>query len=313
MATVLVTGGAGFIGCHIVRALLKHGYAVRVIDDFSSGRRDNLAEVADDIDIHAASICDVDLLATAFNGVDSCIHLAAIPSVPRSIESPSHTNRVNVEGTLNVFQAARSAGIRRVVFASSSAVYGNVASLPVSESNTVAPISPYGVSKAAAEMYASTLSDVYDMDIVALRYFNVFGPHQDPRSQYAAVIPIFLSHMFGGKAPPINGDGLQSRDFSYVDNVVSANLKAIEAPEDVAGAYNIACSQTTSIVELVNILNELLNLHIEPAFRPTRVGDIVYSRADITKARNILGYEPTVDVREGLLKTLDWFRQGEGI
>lgn len=311
MDLVLVTGGAGFIGSHLVAALLEKGYSVRVIDDLSSGRRPNLEPYLDHIEFIHGSITDEDALAKAFHRVDACLHFAAIPSVPRSIDNPGQSNRVNVEGSVDVFLAARSAGVRRLVFASSSAVYGNVAERAVVESLPRAPISPYGVTKAAGEMYAEVFSQLYGLDIVSLRYFNVFGPRQDPRSPYAAVIPIFLSHLFAQKPPPIHGDGRQSRDFTYIDNVVHANLLALKAPGGIAGAYNIACGESTAIVDLVAMLNQRLGLAIEPAFQRARNGDIRYSCADISKARAAFGYEPIVTVREGIGRTLEWFRQHE--
>lgn len=311
MDRVLVTGGAGFIGSHLVAALLKKGYAVRVLDDLSSGRRSNLEPHLEEIEFIQGSIIDEDALAKAFHRVDACLHLAAIPSVPRSIETPAISNRVNVEGAVDVFLAARSAGVRRIVFASSSAVYGNVSDHAVVETLPRAPISPYGVTKAAGEMYADVFSQLYGLDIVSLRYFNVFGPRQDPRSPYAAVIPIFLSHLFAQLPPPIHGDGQQSRDFTYIDNVVAANLLALEEPSPIAGAYNIACGESTSIVDLVAMLNERLELSVAPAFQRSRTGDIRYSRADISKARAAFGYEPVVSVREGINRTLEWFQQHE--
>lgn len=311
MALVLVTGGAGFIGGHLVAALLQQGYRVRVLDDLSSGRRDNLSPIIDDIDFIHGSITDQDTLQHAFKGVDSCVHLAAIPSVPRSIETPWQSNRVNVEGTLNVYLAARDAGVHRVVVASSSAVYGNVQETSVPETLPRAPISPYGITKAVGEMYGETFGQLFGLDVVSLRYFNVFGPRQDPRSPYAAVIPIFLSHLFAQKSPPIHGDGKQSRDFTYIDNVVHANLKALEAPGTIAGVYNVACGESTSIVELVEILNDILGLNIPPTFLRPRHGDIRYSRADIQRAHDAFGYSPIVSIREGLSRTLTWFQQHE--
>jgi len=311
METVLVTGGAGFIGSHLVHALLVRGYDVRVYDNLSSGRRDNLADIVEDVEVIEADICDADELSRAFRGVDYCLHQAAIPSVPRSITSPRHTNRTNVEGSLNVFMAAKVAGTRRVVYASSSAVYGNVSDVPVNESHSPSPLSPYGVSKTAAEMYAQSLGNLHHIDFVGLRYFNVFGPRQDPRSQYAAVVPIFLSHMFAGRRPPVHGDGLQSRDFSYIDNVVDANLKAMTAPGPLQGVYNIACGRTTTVLELVGMLNDILDAELDPIFTSARNGDIRYSCADISKAQQAFAYQPTVTVQEGLQKAVEWFRAEE--
>ncbi len=311
MARFLVTGGAGFIGSNLVRTLLELGETVRVLDDFSTGRRQNLADILGQIELIEGSICDADEVRRACEGVDYCLHQAAIPSVTRSIEDPCRSNQANVEGTINVFLAAQKAGVKRVVFASSSAVYGDSEAVPVSESSPLRPISPYGVTKASDEMYARVFSDLYGVDIVGLRYFNVFGPRQDPNSQYAAVIPIFITRLLAGESPPVDGDGLQSRDFSYVDNVVSANVRACQAEGQFAGIYNIACGATTSILDLVRMLNEALGTSIEPVFRDARPGDIRCSWADISKARQELGYEPMISVREGLEMTVDWFRTVE--
>ncbi|MBI4558111.1 MAG: SDR family oxidoreductase [Candidatus Hydrogenedentes bacterium] len=309
MACYLVTGGAGFIGSHLVGALIEHGHAVRVIDDFSSGRRENIAAWLGSVELYEGSICDRDLVQRAMRGADYCLHHAAIASVPRSVSDPWQTNRVNVEGTLNLFLAARDAGVRRLVVASSSAVYGNAESVPVNESLPIAPLSPYGVSKAADELYAQVFSSLYAMDIVCLRYFNVFGPRQDPTSQYAAVVPIFIARMLAGQRPPVYGDGLQSRDFCHVDNVVEANLRACEAPRPFAGVYNIACGQSTTVLELVKTLNEILGTDLAPEFQPLRPGDVRHSWADISRAQEQFGYEPRINLREGLGKTVKWFRE----
>ena len=307
MARYLVTGGGGFIGSNLVRALLGRGEDVRVLDDFSTGRRENLADVAGDVELIEGSIRDAALLAGAFEGVDYCLHQAAIPSVPRSVADPVRSNGANVDGTMKVFLAARDAGVKRVVFASSSSVYGDEAPLPAVETAPLHPISPYGVTKATDEMYARVFSDVYDMDIVALRYFNVFGPRQDPDSPYAAVVPIFIRKMAAGERPPVYGDGTQSRDFTYVANVVAANLLACEQEGRVAGVYNIACGDTTSILDLIAHLNAALGTALEPEFLPPRTGDIRASFADISKAREVLGYEPAVSIREGLKQTAAWY------
>ena len=311
MARYLVTGGAGFIGSNLVHALLEAGHEVRVIDDFSTGRRENLEQVADAIELFEGSICDTDLLARAFDGVEFCLHEAAIPSVPRSVEDPAQSNRANVDGTLNVFLAARDAGAKRVVYASSSSVYGNTRVIPAHEDLPLDPISPYGVTKAANELYAAVFSELYDIEIVGLRYFNVFGPRQDPASQYAAVIPIFVTAMLAGNSPPVDGDGLQSRDFSYIENVVQANRQVCERSERMVGVYNVACGATTSILELVDLLNDVLGTSLEPMHRPSRPGDIHTSYADIAKARTTFGYEPTISVREGLERTVEWYQTEE--
>ncbi|MCP4640476.1 MAG: SDR family oxidoreductase [bacterium] len=309
MASFLVTGGAGFIGSNLARSLLLEGHRVRVIDDLSTGRSKNLDGIRDDIEFVKGSVCDADTLARAFEGIELCLHQAAIPSVPRSVRDPLRSNRANVEGSLNVFLAARDAGVRRVVFASSSSVYGNVTQLPVGEDLPLNPISPYAVTKAADELYARTFADLYDMEIVALRYFNVFGPRQDPQSQYAAVIPIFVRKMLAGERPPVFGDGLQSRDFSYIDNVVRANLLACEQTEPTSGSFNIACGSTTSLLDIVGMLNDVLGTSLDPDLLPPRQGDIRDSYADISKAQSVLGYEPEVSVRDGLERAVAWYRE----
>ncbi len=311
MATFLVTGGAGFIGSNLVRALLDKGEAVRVIDDFSTGRRENLADLGSEIVLVEGDICDEGALGESMAGVDYCLHQAAIPSVPRSVRDPRGSNRALVDGSLSVFLAARDAGVKRVVYASSSSVYGNAAALPLEEGLPRAPISPYGVGKATIEMYADVFSELYGIDLVGLRYFNVFGPHQDPESQYAAVVPIFITHLMAGEAPPVFGDGEQARDFSYIENVVQANLRACIPAQPLAGVYNIACGGAVSVLELATHLEGIMGTRIGPAFKPPRAGDIRNSWADISRAQEAFGYDPAVGVREGLERTVAWFRDGK--
>ena len=308
MARFCVTGGAGFIGSNLVRALLARGEPVRVVDDFSTGRRENLSDVLGDIELIEGSICDSATVRAAMDGVEYCLHQAAVPSVPRSVADPWRSNRANVEGTVRVFLAARDAAVKRVVYASSSSVYGNVVTVPTSEDQPLAPLSPYAVTKAAVEMYARVFTELYGTDLVGLRYFNVYGPFQDPESQYAAVVPIFIRTMLAGRRPPVDGDGSQSRDLSYIDNVVSANLLACQKEGSIAGVYNIACGTSTSVLDLVDMLNEILGTRLEPDFRAARPGDIRTSCADVSKARAALGYEPTVTVEEGLRRTVAWYR-----
>ena len=255
MSHYLVTGGSGFIGSHLVHALLNAGHQVRVLDDFSTGRRENLATVSDRIECVEGTVLDAAVLSGAMRGIDYCLHQAAIPSVPRSIAAPDATNDANVTGTLRLLLAAREQGVHRVVFASSSSVYGRAERYPVDEGMPRVPLSPYGASKAAAEMYAEAFSEVYGMEIVGLRYFNVFGPRQDPASAYAAVIPKFITAMLRGEAPVIHGDGTQSRDFSYIDNVVAANLRACAQPGELNGIFNVACGQSVSLKALVAAIN----------------------------------------------------------
>lgn len=311
MATYLVTGGAGFIGSNLVHALLAEGHAVRVLDDFSTGRRDNLREVANAIALTEGSILDRECLAGVMAGVDYCLHQAALPSVPRSVADPWTSNRTNVEGALNVFLAARDAGVKRTVFASSSSVYGNAHPMPLREDMTPAPRSPYAITKATDEQYARVFGELYGMELVGLRYFNVFGPRQDPASQYAAVVPIFLRHMLAGSAPPVHGDGQQARDFCFIDNVVHANLAACAHPAPLGGVYNIACGESHTVCDLVQYLNELLGTDLAPAFAASRAGDIRQSWADISRAGAAFGFAPRVRVREGLERTLAWFREKE--
>jgi len=308
MAMYLVTGGAGFIGSHLVRALVSRGNGVRVLDDLSTGRIENLAGLENLIEFQQGSIVHPPTVAEAMHGVDFCLHQAAVPSVPRSVADPWSSNEANITGTLNVFHAAHAASVQRVVFASSSAVYGNAEHVPLRETLPRSPISPYGVTKAADELYAEVYSGLYGLDVVALRYFNVFGPRQDPNSQYSAVVPIFLRAMLEGKRPPVHGHGQQARDFTYVENVVQANLRACQAEGRIAGVYNIACGASTSIIELVGALNDLLGLDLAPDHQPARPGDIRRSWADIAKAKQTFGYAPLVTLREGLEKTIAWFR-----
>lgn len=307
--TCLVTGGAGFIGSSLVRALLLRDCTVRVLDDFSSGRPENLKALGSKLSVIEGSLCDPEALREGMRGVRCCFHLGAIPSVPRSLKNPLATNRVNVEGTLQVLETARELEVGRVIIASSSSVYGNARELPLGESLPLNPISPYGVSKAAAELYARCYRNLYGLDVVVFRYFNVFGPRQDPASAYAAVIPRFFAKLLSGEPPVIFGDGLQARDFTYVDNVVQANLLACDAEAPIGGVYNIACGSSTSVLNLARMANEILGTSIQPRHEAPRAGDILNSCADITQAWRRLGYEPLVGVREGLEHTAAWLKE----
>lgn len=312
MATYLVTGGAGFIGSAIVRELVRRGERVRVLDDLSTGKMSNLAGVLERIEFMAGSIADPHTPRQAVAGMDYVLHQAAIPSVQRSIEDPLSTDLVNARGTLQMLAAARDAGVKRFVYASSSAVYGESAEMPKREDMPARPISPYGVAKLAGESYCHAFARVYGLQTVALRYFNVFGPRQDPRSHYAAVIPIMITALLRGQAPTIFGDGEQSRDFTFVGNVVEANLLACEADGVAGETFNIACGQQHTLLELLAILNDLMGTRIEPAFGPPRPGDIRHSQADISKARRLLHYEVRVGVHEGLARTVAWYRDAIG-
>jgi len=306
-STYLVTGGAGFIGSHIVEALVRQGHAVRVVDDFSTGKRENLASLLDKIDLHEVSITDRAALDEALRGVDYVFHLAALASVPRSVADPVGNNSVNVDGTLNVLLAARDAGVRRVTYAGSSSAYGNIESEFKSEDMAPCPLSPYAVAKLAAEYYCQAFTEVYGLETVTVRYFNVFGPRQDPHSAYAAVIPKFVTAMLAGQPPMVEGDGLQSRDFTYIDNVVHGTLLAAHTPGVAGRTFNIACGDRIDLLEMIALLNDILGAQIKPEFVAPRPGDVRHSRADISQARQLLGYEPVVSFREGLARTLAWY------
>lgn len=308
MAHVLVTGGAGFIGSHLVEALLRCGDQVRVFDNFSTGRRDNLAHVRADVEIIEGDLRDADAVRRAVAGVEIVFHQGALASVQRSVDDPITTNAVNVTGTLHVLTAARDAGVRRVVFASSSSVYGDTPTLPKVETQAPQPLSPYAVSKLAGEQYCMAFSVVYGLPAIALRYFNVFGPRQDPHSEYAAVIPRFIDRMVRGIPPIIYGDGLQSRDFTYIENVVDANLAAADAPADCSAVFNVGAGERTSLLELAAQINQLLGANLAPDHQPPRAGDVRHSQAGIGAIRETLGYAPRVSLTEGLARTLAWFR-----
>jgi nucleoside-diphosphate-sugar epimerase len=308
MQTYLVTGGAGFIGSHLVEALLHRGAGVRVLDSLATGRVSNLAPFRADIELVEADIRDRDAVSAAVQGCDVVLHLAALPSVQRSIENPLLSNDINVNGTLNLLTAARAAGVQRIVFASSSSVYGDTPTLPKVETMALAPLSPYAVSKLAGERYCLVWAEVYGLPAIALRYFNVFGPRQDPASDYAAVIPRFATAMLAGRAPTIYGDGEQSRDFTYVQNVVEANLLAASAPTHISGAFNIAAGARISLLELVARINQLIGSDIQPIHAAAKPGDVRHSQAGIEAIGAALGWEPTVSFDEGLRRTVDHFR-----
>lgn len=305
----LVTGGAGFIGSHLVEALLNQGHQVRVLDNFSTGKRENLEPFRGDIDLIEGDIRAYHIVQNAVKDVEVILHEAALPSVPRSITDPITTNEVNVTGTLNILEAARQNGVRRVVYASSSSVYGDSPELPKHEDMKPNPKSPYAVSKLAGEKYCHVYSSLYPVETVTLRYFNVFGPRQDPASQYSAVIPKFITAMLRGKRPIIYGDGEQSRDFTYVGNVVQANLLAASAECDHGIVMNAACHERTTLNELVASINHLLGTAIEPFHNERRPGDIKHSFADVSLAREQLGYVPAIDFRTGLEKTVAFYTE----
>jgi UDP-glucose 4-epimerase len=307
MEACLVTGGAGFIGSHLVEALLARGRHVRVLDNFSTGDPANLAAVRDDVEVIDGDITDRTALTAALRGVAVVFHQAALASVPRSVADPAATHEACATGTLNVLLAARDAGVRRVVYAASSSAYGNSARLPKRESDSTAPLSPYAVAKLAGEHYCAAFSEVYGLETVRLRYFNVFGPRQSPDSPYAAVIPLFLREMLAGRSPRVHGDGEQSRDFTFVDDVVRANLLAAEAPGVSGRVYNIAGGRRVSLLQLVATLNALLGTDISPAHGPPRPGDVRHSQADISRAAADLGYGPRVSIEAGLRRCVEFF------
>ncbi|MBS3938688.1 MAG: SDR family oxidoreductase [Peptococcaceae bacterium] len=306
----LVTGGAGFIGSNIAEALLTMGYMVRILDDFSTGLRENVLPLMQikGLELIEGSIVDFEVCRLACSGIDYVLHQAAWGSVPRSIKMPLHYDTVNVHGTLNMMQAALEAKVKKFVYASSSSVYGNEATLPKVEGREGMPLSPYAITKTTNELYAKNYYDIYGLQTVGLRYFNVFGRRQDPHSTYAAVIPLFVRELLADRSPVIHGDGTQSRDFTYIDNAIEANLRACLAAEVACGqAFNIAYGQCTSIYELYFTLCRLLNKKLEPIYGPIRAGDIPHSLADISKARTLLGYTPEFDFAQGLEATIEWY------
>jgi nucleoside-diphosphate-sugar epimerase len=307
MTRYLVTGGAGFIGSTLTHTLVERGDEVRVLDSLLTGSGENLADLPD-VELVRGDIRDLEGLRTAMKGVDRVLHQAAVPSVPRSVRDPLLSHESNVTGTLNVLLAARDAGVQRVVFASSSSVYGDAPTLPKVETMTPSPLSPYAVTKLTGEQYCRVFHRLFGLETVALRYFNVFGPRQDPTSDYAAVIPKFIALMARGERPVIEGDGSHSRDFTYVDNVVQANLRAAESPGVGGKVFNVACGERHTILDLVAALNRVFGTSIEPAFGPPRKGDVPHSLADIEKARRLLGYEPSTGFQEGLERTVAWGR-----
>ena len=301
----LITGGAGFIGSNLVEELLKAGSSVRVLDNFSTGKRDNLAPFMNDIELVEGDIRSYHLVRKATQDIDVVLHQAALPSVPRSINDPITSDEVNVAGTLNILEASREAGVWKVVYASSSSVYGDNPQLPKNEQMTPNPLSPYAVSKLAGENYCRVYSRIYGLKTIALRYFNVFGPRQDPHSQYSAVIPLFISRVLKGDRPIIYGDGEQSRDFTYVANVVEANMLAAVSDCPGGQAMNCACGERTSLNQLVEKIGQLAGREIEPVYREPRPGDIKHSLADISLAESAIRYKPNLSFRKGIQLTME--------
>ena len=314
-AAWLVTGGAGFIGSHLVEALTTAGAEVRVIDDFSTGRRENLESFLDDIELFEGSVEDAELCQRACQGVEYVLHQAAIPSVQRSVADPLHTHSADATGTINLLTQAKDEGVRRLVYAASSSAYGDTPTLPKEEGMRPRPKSPYASAKLAGEHYCEAYAEVYDIETVSLRYFNIFGPRQDPTSQYSAVIPIFITRALSGEGAVINGDGEQTRDFTYVENVVRANLLAAFADAaDVSGeVFNVGCGDRISINRLWASIRELIGTDAEATHGPPRPGDVRDSLASLVKIEEALGYAPEVKLEEGLERTVEWFREAEPV
>ncbi|AMY10208.1 UDP-glucose 4-epimerase [Luteitalea pratensis] len=307
MAFYLVTGGAGFIGSHMVEALRKRGDRVRVADSLVTGKRTNLAHV-DEVELLEGDLADEAFARKAVEGVEYVLHQAAIPSVPRSVDDPITSNRANIDATLSLLVAARDAGVRRVVYAGSSSAHGNIATLPKREDMPTAPVSPYALQKLVGEQYMKMFTDLYGLSTVTIRYFNVFGPRQDPGSAYSGVISLFIRYLVEGQAPTIHGDGGQTRDFTYVANVVDGALRASQAETPVSGkVINVATGTRISLNDLFNTLKAITGAHVEPVYGPTRAGDVRDSLADITLARDLLGYRPLVGLEEGLRETVAWY------
>jgi UDP-glucose 4-epimerase len=307
MASYLVTGGAGFIGSHLSEELVRRGHSVRVADNLSTGKRRNLDHISG-IEFVEGDLANMDFAAKVVQGMDFVLHQAAIPSVPRSVKDPITSNRANIDATLNVLVAARDAGVKRLVFAGSSSEYGNTPTLPKREDMPASPLSPYALQKVAGTEYCRLFTHLYGFETVVIRYFNVFGPRQDPGSPYSGVISLFSTALIEGRQPTIYGDGEQTRDFTYVANVVDGVLRACTAPGAAGEAINVACGIRISLNELLRAMNVIVGTNIQPIYKDSRSGDVRDSQADITKARTLLGYQPIVPLEEGLRYTLDWCR-----
>jgi nucleoside-diphosphate-sugar epimerase len=307
MERFLVTGGAGFIGSNICRKLISEGCFVRVVDNLLTGKKSNLAGVIDKIEFIQADMGDDQVARSAMKDIDVVLHQGALPSVPRSVDDPAATHKHCVDATFTLLLAARDAGIKRFVYASSSSAYGDTPTLPKVETMPPRPLSPYAVGKLVGEYYCTVFFKVFGLETVSLRYFNVFGPHQDPTSQYAAAIPAFVTAILKDKPPTVYGDGLQSRDFTYVDNVVEANLLAARAKQTRGEVLNIACGQAVTVNEVIEIINESLGKNIKPKYDPPRPGDVKHSLADITLAQKTIGFKPRVQFKDGLQKAINWY------
>jgi nucleoside-diphosphate-sugar epimerase len=313
MESMAVTGGAGFIGSNLAERLAADGHRVLVVDNFSTGSDKNLAgwveEARNRVQVLRIDVNETDALREAFHGVTYVFHQAAIPSVPKSIANPQATQRANIDGTLSVLIAARDAKVKRVVAASSSSIYGDDPGLPKTENRTGRPLSPYALSKSVTEEYCRLFHQLFGLETVCLRYFNVFGPRQDPKSEYAAVVPRFATRLLAGKQPTVYGDGEQTRDFTFVTNVVEANLKAATAPDACGEAFNIGCGNQVSLNHLLSLLNQILGASVSAVYEPSRAGDVRHSVADISKAKKLMNYSPAITLKEGLERVLDWYRE----
>ena len=309
MERFLVSGGAGFIGSNICRRLVTEGCFVRVVDNLLTGKRSNLASIIDKIEFVEADMGVPEVARSVIKGIDVILHEGALPSVPRSVDDPALTHQHCVDATFALLLAARDAGVKRFVYAASSAAYGDTPTLPKVETMAPNPLSPYAVGKLVGEYYCSVFSKVFGLETIALRYFNVFGPQQDPASQYAAAIPAFVTAILRNQPPTIYGDGEQSRDFTYVDNVVQANLLAARAKQTHGEVVNIACGEAVTVNAIIGMINQLLGKNVKPIYAPARAGDVKHSLADITAARKLIGFEPVLLFREGLEKSIDWYRR----
>ena len=307
MEKFLVTGGAGFIGSNICRKLVSQGCFVRVLDNLITGKKSNLADVIEKIEFVEADMGDSEVAHAAMKNIDAVLHQGALPSVPRSVDDPALTHKHCVDATFTLLMAARDAGVKRFVYAASSSAYGDAPTSPKVETMPCNPLSPYAVGKLVGEYYCSVFSKVFGIETVSLRYFNVFGPYQDPSSQYAAAIPAFVTAILKNQPPTIYGDGEQSRDFTYIDNVVEANLLAARAKQTKGEVINIACGQAITVNAIIEMINQLVGKNVKPLYAPSRPGDVKHSLADITLARRLIGFKPTVQFREGLEKAIKWY------
>ena len=307
MAMYLVTGGAGFIGSHLVEELVRRGERVRVVDNLSTGKRQNIAHLSS-VEFVEGDLADLDVAQRAVNGIEYVLHQAAIPSVPRSVEDPITSNRANIEATLNILVAARDAGVRRLVYAGSSSAYGDTPTLPKVETMATAPLSPYALQKLVGEQYCQMFTRLYGLETVTIRYFNVFGPRQDPSSPYSGVISLFISALCDGRQPTIYGDGEHTRDFTYVANVVDGVLRACTAADASGEVINVATGGRISLNTLFSTIRQLVDASVDPIYSAPRPGDVKDSQADISKARRVLGYKPSVSFEEGLARTVAWYR-----